>query len=168
MVLLKTSMAKGFTLIEIIVTIAILGMILVLGLVVSMDSYKGEIFRTERAVLVSQLSRVRSLSMGNIGEVRHGICYDNTDLLSPKYIIFEGNSYATAVNEVDVEAKTAVSLTPPTSVFFCNVGPGVVFDQLSGRLYPSVLPSSGELVIIITEDGRTSNISINNEGTINW
>ena len=167
---MKNSINKqnGVTLIEILVVIGVLGMLLVLGSIVNLDSYKSSIFRSERMVLVSHLTKARNQSMNNINEVRHGLCYDNSDPSNPKYVLFEGNSYGSASVKLGLKSEVAVTLSPVTSIFFCNVGPGVVFDQLTGRLYPPITPFGTELVIGVTEEARTSNISINNEGRINW
>lgn len=151
---------KGITLIEILVVVALFGMILFFGLIVDLHSYRGSIFRSERMVLISHLTKARNQSMNNMNEIKHGLCYDNTDPLNPKYVLFEGNTFASALVKENLKADPNVSITPPTSIFFCSVGPGIVFDQLSGK--------SVDTSITVTQDGRTSNISINNEGTINW
>jgi len=59
---------RGYTLIEIIVVIALLVMTGALGVVMSMDSFRGYMFRNERDSIVAALQRARSLAVSNICE----------------------------------------------------------------------------------------------------
>jgi len=159
---------KGLTLVEILVVIAIFGMILFFGLIINLNSYKASIFRSERFVLVSLVSKARNKSINNINESRWGICFDNTNPLKPKYILFQGDDYLSAINKQNTESNPVVIITPLPSIFSCTTGPGIVFDQLTGKLYPQLSPHTTEFVVSLTENTRISNISINNEGRINW
>ncbi len=149
----------GFTLIEMIIAIAILVFIFSFGIFISINSYKGYIFRSEKAVVVSILERARSRALNNMFETSHGVCF-----VSPNYIIFRGSSCdpADPLNEV-IPANTSVSITGLE-----EISP-VVFEQLSGKLIPQLSPQSQEYEIELEQDGRApETISINNEGRINW
>ena len=149
---------SGLTLVEIIVVIAIIGLILILGLFISFDSYRRYIFRSERTTLVSVLSRARSRAMNNIFETPHGVCYDQS---SKKYVIFRGNTYSpTNPTNESVSSNQSAIINPVPNSFLCSVGPGLIFSQLSGN--------SSTMDIIVTESNASSTISINPEGTINW
>src|SRR5690242_12740236 len=85
--LLTVSKSKlgGFTLIEMLVAMAVLAVVIKLGLFLSLDFYKGTSYRSEKDVIISVLQKARSQSMNNIDQVQHGVHF--TDPL--KYIIFQ-------------------------------------------------------------------------------
>lgn len=140
---------RGFTLIELVVVMGILAAIMSLGLLMSMDVYRGFSYRNERDVVVSMLQKARSRSMNNINQTPWGVCY-----VAPHYIVFKGTvcTPGSASNE-----------TLPASPSAAIAGlylPGVVFTQLSGTTTATTTS--------ITQNGKTSAVSINYEGTIIW
>lgn len=167
---MKTTPKKesGFTLIEIIVSIAILLVIAGLGLFISIDFYKSYSFRSEEDTIVSILQKARSQSVNNIDQTRHGVHFS-----SPlKYTIFECKSalpqcisYADADTSKDIEISPSygISVSSPVLPF------DVVFDQLSDCLSSASNNCSASPVSIVINDGsRTYTIDINNEGRISW
>ena len=52
--------SKGFTLVEILIAIALLIVILSLGLFISFDFYKNYAFRSEKNIIVSILQKARN------------------------------------------------------------------------------------------------------------
>ena len=144
-------MEKGFTLIEIVVVIAIFSMIAVLGLFMTLDTFRGTQYRSERDTVVAVLEKARSRAMANINQTAWGVYYDST---SHSYIIFRGTTYdsGASTNEA-VPGNAAVTITGLSSS-------GVVFSQLTGNTTATT--------VTVTQDARTSSITINNEGTILW
>ena len=63
---LVLSLSKGFTLMEVLVVIALLGVIFSLSVFISLDTYRGSSFRNERDTLVGVLQEARSEAMNNI------------------------------------------------------------------------------------------------------
>ena len=59
----------GFSLIEIVVVMAIVALLFSIGAIVGVDTYKNYTFRSEQGVLVSVLEKARSRSMSNIYQV---------------------------------------------------------------------------------------------------
>ena len=149
---------RGFTLIEVLVVLAIIAVIMSFGLIISLDSYRGYLFRSERSVLVSTFERARSRALNNYYQSAWGVCYT-----APNYIIFKGTTCMTGDT---IPANAAIAAASD----FSNISkfPPVVFAQLTGKLIPQLSPATEELKIVITQDARSSTISINNEGTINW
>src|SRR3989344_6188897 len=78
---------NGFTLIEIIISMAILATIAGLGLFMSFDFYKSYAFRGEKNTLVSVLQKARDQSLHNINQTRHGARVSTQPLL--QYTLFE-------------------------------------------------------------------------------
>jgi prepilin-type N-terminal cleavage/methylation domain-containing protein len=147
-----TAKHAGFTLVEIVVSLAILTILFSLGLLMSMDALRGSTFRSERESIVSILLKARSRSMANIDGSAWGVCYR-----APKYVLFKGGSCATpATTDEEFDANQGVALASNFAATF----PTFTFSQLSGQ-------SNGG-TITITQNGRTSVVSINHEGTINW
>ena len=65
---------KGFTFIEILVVIAILGTLFAIGLLMSMEAYRGYSRRSDRDILVSALERARSSALANTNQQEWGVC----------------------------------------------------------------------------------------------
>lgn len=148
-VLPRRATQGGFTLIEILIAMAIFLLLVGLGLFMSMDAYRGYSFRSERDVVVSLLQKARSRSMANIHQSAWGVCTINST-----YIVFRGTACV---------AGAATNETLPVSSSATVAGllsPGVVFSQLGG--------TTTATTVTVTEGTRVSTISINHEGTINW
>lgn len=135
---------QGFTVVEIVIVMGILFLLAGLGLFLSMDFYRGYSFNYEQGLVVSVLQKARSRSMSNIGEVKHGACFDN---VRQKYVLFnDTNTCATSPETVD-----------PSSAIVPN-NFSIVFDQLDGAATPTTLVLSGQ--------GKTATISINSLGAV--
>src|SRR3954466_3570125 len=83
-------MKKGFTLIEILVVTAIFAVIISLGLLMSMETFRGTTFRSERDTMVGVLQKARSRAMANIKQSQWGVHYQMSD---HTYTIFKGSTY---------------------------------------------------------------------------
>lgn len=129
-----------------------------------MEEYRGYTFRSEREILVSIFEKARSEAMNNycIGPacsdgMPHGV---HIDAIAHEYTIFQGSSYSASAPENEVIAgNPSVSLSGFTDV---------LFDQLTGKINPQLAHATDEITLTITQNDRTSDIKINNEGRINW
>jgi|SRR3989344_3122022 len=151
----------GFTLIEILVSIAILAVIASLGLFISMDFFRSYSFRSEESVIVSVLQKARSESMNNIDQSRHGVHF-----ITGHYVIFECPSICTIYpgsNSSDLIINTSYgsTISPPALPF------DVIFEQLTGNCV-TLNCSSAPLTITATDNGKTQDIVVNSEGRIDW
>ncbi|MBU6501034.1 MAG: prepilin-type N-terminal cleavage/methylation domain-containing protein [Patescibacteria group bacterium] len=146
------SKRSGFTLIEIIIVIALIGILASMGLWVSMDFYRSYSFRSEKNIFISALQKARMESMLNINEDVHGVHVE-----SGRYVIFQGTPY--------VEGGSLNQAITPSGGVKITGNPvlpqDVVFNQLSA--------STSYLGTFTIGDGvRSSTISINNNGQISW
>jgi prepilin-type N-terminal cleavage/methylation domain-containing protein len=143
--------ARGFTLVEVLISIAILTLLAGLGLFVTVGAYQGSVSRSERDIVVSLLERARSRAMANVGQSSWGLCF-----IAPNYILFKGECTSDSDREV-----TAAGV----GVVVEGLGiEGVAFDQLSGS-------SNGATITLKkfeNESQRVETITINHAGTISW
>ncbi len=140
---------SGLTLIEVIISIAIIIIISSLALTVGLGFYKTFALDSEQAVLVSVLRMARNSSINNLNQSAYGVFRDTSS-----YTLFRGNSYATRNQEFDKRFTVAPSLSLSGLT-------EVVFTQLNGDALPS-----GTITLNATGTSRT--ITINTAGGINW
>jgi prepilin-type N-terminal cleavage/methylation domain-containing protein len=146
----QVSLVKGFSLLETILSVAILTIILGYGVSMSIDTYRGYLFRSERITIVSLLERARNMSMNNIASVPHGVCFDAG---SKTYILFEGHvCLPDHPSSVLTKSNQAITIT--------GFGTPIIFSQLSGTTTDST--------ITLTSPGRSGTIFVNYEGRIYW
>lgn len=159
----------GFTLIEILVVMGILVIVAGFGLFVSMDSFRGYSFHSERDSLISILQKARSQAVNNM-------CFGASACTSGKahgvhiavqggvltYTVFQGNTYnaADTLNEVIPARYAAVA-----------VGVGgftdITFSPLAATTTPT--PITARTLHLYDSAGKdSSDISINAEGQILW
>ena len=143
------SSSRGFTLVELLVVMALVATMAGLGLFLSADMYRDISFRSDINSIIASAQKARSQSINNIDEKPHGIRLDTSD-----YTIFEGSSYATR--------DTSKDQTLPANPSFTFSGPTeIVFTQLSGESN-----ATGNLVIY--NGFKTATISLNYEGQIDY
>lgn len=155
-------MTGGFTVIEIMVVVAIIVIIGSVTMATNMDSFRGYSFRDERDILINTLTRARSMAVNNMcfgetceGGKPHGIHFE-----ADKYTIFQGSTWASRDGEVDevIEINPVIEISTSLLLPF-----DVIFAQLSGDVLIGVLD------ITISDDTfHTSIISLNSEGQIKW
>lgn len=149
---------NGFTLIEILVVMAILTVIISFGLLISFDTYKSYSFSAEKSNLVTILQKARNQSQDNINQTRHGVHFEVNPLT---YTLFEGSDYATSTKRIEIPVSYAVSITAPALPF------DVIFDQLSGSCVTTNCTTK-PLNITLSSNGKFHTISVNSEGKIDW
>ena|SRR3989338_5185391 len=149
--------STGFTLLEVLIVIAIVSAIAALGLFISMDVYRGFLHRSERDTVVSLLERARSHAMANVGEESWGFCKEGNN-----YVVFRGTSYTAGAVEASVAAGDASQTQHIPDCSGTGPDPIIVFDQLSGK------PLAAVTQITVQQSGGTDTITINDQGTISW
>lgn len=140
---------NGFTLIEVLLVLALLIALSGVGLFYSVDSFRRTQFRAERDMVVSVLGQARAQSMANVDERPHGVHIDTS-----AYVLFSGSTYNAAdPNNRSYPANATVSHSGMTDV---------VFEQVSGH----ATVTGGSLTF--SHGASQSVITISNVGQINW
>lgn len=148
---------RGFTFFEILVTTGIFIVVGGLALLVSMETFRGSSFRSDRDLLVSALQHARAQAMNNIC---FGTCIGNdgqphgVHIQSDKYVIFQGNAYDSSdPNNAAFDSTITTTKTPATL--------DILFSQLSGNSAPAT-------VTLTDAAGHASAVSVSVEGQISW
>ncbi len=144
---------KGFTLVEMIIVLAIIGILISISVVAFINARKSNELTTQTDKLLLMIEQARALALNGKGNGNVGI-----RLSSTTYEIFVGNSYvSSADNKLGrVEGPYWIETTLP----FPN--PEIIFTRLGG-----VPNRTGTISIVDTRDGsRKKTISIGNQGDI--
>jgi len=143
----------GFTLMEILIVLTLFIFIAGFALIVSLDSYKSNNFKSDQGQLLGVLLKARSQAMANINQKPHGVFMDQTN---SQLTLFQGSAYLgrpatdTQLDQV-FSGNAAYSLGGATST---------IFSQLSGTTTPTSITLDDHIHSKYT-------ICINNEGQIN-
>lgn len=150
---MKNSRKSGFTLIEIVIVIAIASVVTVAGVIFSFSSYTKNICRNERDNLVTLLYRARGLAINNPENHSYGLHFGGDG-----YTLFSGNSYNAGVLENEFFPR------PSSAPIFSN-NDDVVFDALTANVGYSMVGN-----IVVGDEGFGCNeiITIKHEGAIFW
>jgi prepilin-type N-terminal cleavage/methylation domain-containing protein len=139
---------RGFTLIEIVVVIALVGIIAAMGTVVGFDALSRSNVHEERDLLVTLLTGQRAKALANINELDHGVHIDQD---AHEYTLIGSNP-----NTIDSDEALTIDIDG-------NSQGEVVFEQLSGNT------SCDPVCTITVSDGAKSQIiEVNKVGRIEW
>ena len=143
-------MKKGFTLIEIMVAIAILVLIFGLGGNMGLNFYRQYLREQSKSDLTTILKKARSRAMADINQSNHGVYVGEN-----QNILFQGNSYSSRATEYDQAFDKA------SGISISGLGE-IVFERFRGS-------ASASSTIILTDvfTNKTKTIEINYEGRIN-
>jgi prepilin-type N-terminal cleavage/methylation domain-containing protein len=139
----------GFTLIELVVVLAIISVVLSWGLAVSFGAYRQAVLSGERDKVVSLLKKARTRALSNAHETAHGVYLDQSG-----YTLFEGSSYA---------ARNV----PLDEVF--PGSPGIAVGGISEVVFSQLAATSTASGTIMLGNGATNfAILVNYEGRVAW
>ncbi len=155
-IFINSNNRNGFTLIEVLVVLGIVGVVLSSTLFFNLDSYRGDAFRAEGKILQSLLQTARGDAMNNINQQSHGVALHPDGYNG--YVLFEGADYAHANEDTVVQIYESYHMTP-------SLGSPheVVFTQLSGNSN-----FQGDIILNDETRGAITSISITYEGSISY
>jgi prepilin-type N-terminal cleavage/methylation domain-containing protein len=140
---------RGFTLLEIVLTMAIIGILATVGTAVTMTMYRSAILKSERTLLVNLFQKARTQAMANLNGANHGL-----KITGNSYVVFEGPNYDNRVQGRDetVGRDATITIAGPTEI---------VFIEISGNAQPN-----GD--IIVNSGNGSFTISVNDQGRIDY
>lgn len=144
---LKINKNKGFTLIEILMVIAILGIISSIVLL-NLSQFRNEqLLKNTTLDVVSLLSKARQNTLSSVNSTNYGVHFD-----SNKAVLFTGSLYSSnnATNEPIVFSSKVIVPIPSG----LNIGGGsdVIFERLTGETV------GGTIKIQLTSDSTKQKI----------
>ena len=141
--------ATGFSIVEILIVVAILTIIFGFSVGIGSNFYSGQALIAERDSVIGLLRNARTRAMDNVNQLGHGVYIG-----ANQYVAFDGESYAARIQDYDA----AFPRFPGVTI----AGPSeIVFKSIEGT-------SNVSGTIIISSGAGSANISLNNEGRINW
>lgn len=136
-------LAKGFTVIEVTVVLALVGMLCALGLFWTRELFDRESLESEQHTLVALITRARSYAFSNRTGV-HSVCYD------PLH-----HAYVT-----EQEERTRISRSIGVEGLPACAEGGLVFTNLAATATP--------VSITLSHQERRASVEVNREGYIEW
>lgn len=153
---INSGTTHGFTYLEVLVVLALLGGILSMGLVLQSDVVLRNEVRSERDVFVSALlMTARSRALGNLYGEAHGIHINPTE---HEYTLFQGDTYDASdeTNQVIPFQNETVSIQNE------NGSNTIVFEPLTAH----VREGGGTYTLTLTN--HTLSVHVNDVGQIDW
>lgn len=141
-------MAQGFTLLEILLVVGIIGVLIILTLPVGLDLYKNQQLEVNSRTILQTLRRAQLKAMSIESDANYGVY-----LSDESFILFKGSSYFGRDSQYDqvFDLPQAITISGMQEV---------VFTKLTGK------PKSIGF-ININSDGKRRVININRMGRMN-
>lgn len=148
----RSLLGGGFTLIETLIVIGLIGFVAIVGVIVGLDTYQRYIFRSDLDKTAALLQKARSSAINNVDEKSYGVRFDDPNDL----VLFRGATYVPG----DLyNYRVAKSKTVTYDLTACPANQ-VVWTALYGI--------ANVCSIDIKDAIKTSTVSINAQGGINY
>lgn len=145
--------ARGFTLFEVLIVTALLGVIIGFSVIMSYSSITRAHVIQERDLLVSLLlSGARARALANVNESDQGV-----RVTPASFILFEGDNFETSPAKEETSRDSSIAITQDGADEF-----DIVFERLSADVH------TGVGTIVLSGNERTIVFDINEAGRINW
>jgi prepilin-type N-terminal cleavage/methylation domain-containing protein len=157
MALRKTSTASGFTLIETLIVIALMGGVAAFSLYAGLGDYRGHASRAEAGMVVELLQKARADALNAIDQLPHGLAIFPADA-PHAYVLFEGESYEASDPSTREAYPASYSL-------------GLSADSMREAVFSTLSGSGccdGDIVLVDAARGVQHSISVNHEGLIGY
>lgn len=149
MTLPKRFLARAFTLIEVLIVVALLSAAASFSVLMGTDTIGRSVAIGERDLAVTFLETARTSALANVDESPHGLHIDSTS-----FVLFAGGTY----NPSDLENRVYERESSVTVVGASDI----VFNQLSGNV------DTGAGTITFSDSAQSATLEVNHEGRIEW
>lgn len=145
---MKDKFVRGFTALEILIVIAILGILMSVILPSFMNFRRSSLLNTDTMNLITLINRARLLSVSSKDDDKYGI-----HLEASKAVLFKGGSYdvASSTNEVHI-FSTGLTLS---NIEISGGGSEVLFEKVTGATTNGV---NATTTLLVT--GTTSSTTV--------
>jgi len=144
---------RAFTLIEIVVAIAIITLIASVTLLVFNDIQSYEALSRDTTSLISHLERARTFTLSGKNGSAYGVHIDE-----PMIYLFEGTSYSESGEIQNTRLRNNISIK---DINIANASSTIVFDKLTGTT-----DNDGTITLGHTSTKATTTVVINKTGII--
>ena len=86
----KIRTKNGFTIIEIVIVLAVIAMVSIVSLPMGIQFFNGQNIESVQSQLADTLNRARSQSMAQKGDAQYGVCIINSTPYTSSYVLFKG------------------------------------------------------------------------------
>ncbi len=123
--ILNTVRSRGVTALELLMVIAILGVLLAVITPSFLNFRRNSILNTETLQMVTIINKARLSSISSKGDMQYGIHFEAT-----KVVLFQGTTYSSTANTNEVYVlDPALSLSP---IVINGGGVDIVFQKITG------------------------------------
>jgi prepilin-type N-terminal cleavage/methylation domain-containing protein len=143
----------GFTIIEVLIAIAIIGVLASLTIAYFNSFLSRNELKNESIKIVDALRRARGQSMAGQSDSQWGVHFE-----SNKYVLFQGNTFT--ANDSFNEETTLAEVLTISSINLNGGGSNVVFSKINGET------TQFGTTTIQNDIGETKNIVINAYGNV--
>lgn len=150
------STPSGFTLIEMVLVIALVAIMLVLMIPVSRQFQVSALLTSETAALVADLRRSQAAAVAGANDSAHGVHFDPTP--TDRWVLFRGNTYVQGAPENEVHALPSV--LDITTVTLTGGGQDILFTERRG------MTGNSGLISLRAPNGETRTVSVNGRGVV--
>ncbi len=131
-------MKRGFTLLEILIVVAILAVVATIGTGIYRNLAKRIEFDEAKAVFISDIKLARASAMSGESALPWGIHIENST--DDTYAIFSGVSYASGTVDATTTLPIGVSWTSPSE----GSSTDILFSRITGTTTPATVTMTSE------------------------
>lgn len=147
---------RGFTLIEVLLTVTLLAILLTLFVPVSLQFQGNALLTSETALLAGDLRRAQASAVAGVNDGGSGVHIEPTP--TDQWVLFRGGAYTPGAPENDVHvAPSAVDIT---AVTLAGGGQDVLFAERRGTT------GNSGVVTLRAPNGQIRTISVNARGVV--